>query len=157
MGRSFFTASEGCSNPLGGGREVWFGFHQSVRPSLWKMMLNIDGKQSPCLCRQRMGLERCRGAEIRGNACVAVSKRGLRPSCGCRVTRGLPLLLVRREPQSRLQGPLQRRRLWVPRRASVPDSLPDPAARVQQAGLPRARPALCLTFSCCCLGGGSAG
>lgn len=45
VGRSFFTASEGCSNPLGGGREVWFGFHQSVRPSLWKMMLNIDGKQ----------------------------------------------------------------------------------------------------------------
>lgn len=44
MGRSFFTASEGCSNPLGGGREVWFGFHQSVRPSLWKMMLNIDGR-----------------------------------------------------------------------------------------------------------------
>lgn len=27
----------------GGGREVWFGFHQSVRPSQWKMMLNIDG------------------------------------------------------------------------------------------------------------------
>ncbi|KAJ8910837.1 hypothetical protein NQ315_015572 [Exocentrus adspersus] len=26
----------------GGGREVWFGFHQSVRPSQWKMMLNID-------------------------------------------------------------------------------------------------------------------
>lgn len=45
MGRSFFTASEGCSNPLGGGREVWFGFHQSVRPSLWKMMLNIDGER----------------------------------------------------------------------------------------------------------------
>lgn len=43
VGRSFFTPSEGCSNPLGGGREVWFGFHQSVRPSLWKMMLNIDG------------------------------------------------------------------------------------------------------------------
>lgn len=35
-----------CSyyHPLGGGREVWFGFHQSVRPSQWKMMLNIDGK-----------------------------------------------------------------------------------------------------------------
>lgn len=32
---------------LGGGREVWFGFHQSVRPSQWKMMLNIDGKLKP--------------------------------------------------------------------------------------------------------------
>lgn len=24
---------------------MWFGFHQSVRPSQWKMMLNIDGKE----------------------------------------------------------------------------------------------------------------
>jgi hypothetical protein len=45
VGRSFFSAPEGYDHPLGGGREVWFGFHQSVRPSQWKMMLNIDGKQ----------------------------------------------------------------------------------------------------------------
>ena len=38
---SFFSP-EGYYHPLGGGREVWFGFHQSVRPSQWKMMLNID-------------------------------------------------------------------------------------------------------------------
>ncbi|CAL2051731.1 unnamed protein product [Caenorhabditis brenneri] len=31
-----------AESKLGGGREVWFGFHQSVRPSQWKMMLNID-------------------------------------------------------------------------------------------------------------------
>ncbi|KAK2174077.1 hypothetical protein NP493_830g00028 [Ridgeia piscesae] len=42
VGRSFFSQPEGYEHPLGGGREVWFGFHQSVRPSLWKMMLNID-------------------------------------------------------------------------------------------------------------------
>ena len=42
VGRSFFSAPEGYFHPLGGGREVWFGFHQSVRPSQWKMMLNID-------------------------------------------------------------------------------------------------------------------
>ncbi|XP_077990342.1 protein argonaute-2-like isoform X3 [Glandiceps talaboti] len=42
VGRSFFSAPEGYYHPLGGGREVWFGFHQSVRPSMWKMMLNID-------------------------------------------------------------------------------------------------------------------
>ncbi|XP_033120381.1 protein argonaute-2-like isoform X1 [Anneissia japonica] len=42
VGRSFFTAPENYYHPLGGGREVWFGFHQSVRPSMWKMMLNID-------------------------------------------------------------------------------------------------------------------
>ncbi|CAG9796507.1 unnamed protein product [Diatraea saccharalis] len=42
VGRSFFSSPEGYYHPLGGGREVWFGFHQSVRPSQWKMMLNID-------------------------------------------------------------------------------------------------------------------
>ena len=38
-----FAPPEGCDHPLGGGREVWFGFHQSIQPSHWKMMLNIDG------------------------------------------------------------------------------------------------------------------
>ena len=43
VGRSFFTPpEEGADSQLGGGREVWFGFHQSIRPSQWKMMLNID-------------------------------------------------------------------------------------------------------------------
>jgi len=42
VGRSFFSAPDGYFHPLGGGREVWFGFHQSVRPSQWKMTLNID-------------------------------------------------------------------------------------------------------------------
>lgn len=42
VGRSFFSTPDGYFHPLGGGREVWFGFHQSVRPSQWKMSLNID-------------------------------------------------------------------------------------------------------------------
>lgn len=43
VGRSFFSPPQiDFANPLGGGREVWFGFHQSVRPSQWKMSLNID-------------------------------------------------------------------------------------------------------------------
>jgi len=43
VGRSFFQPPSGYDvHPLGGGREVWFGFHQSIRPSHWKMMLNID-------------------------------------------------------------------------------------------------------------------
>ena len=42
VGRSFFSSPDGYYHPLGGGREVWFGFHQSVRPSQWKMMLNVD-------------------------------------------------------------------------------------------------------------------
>uniref|UniRef100_A0A8D0CZ21 Argonaute RISC component 1 n=1 Tax=Sander lucioperca TaxID=283035 RepID=A0A8D0CZ21_SANLU len=44
VGRSFFSPPEGYYHPLGGGREVWFGFHQSVRPAMWKMMLNIDAQ-----------------------------------------------------------------------------------------------------------------
>ena len=43
VGRSFFAPPEGEPYVLGSGREVWFGFHQSIRPSQWKMMLNIDG------------------------------------------------------------------------------------------------------------------
>ncbi|CAI2350295.1 unnamed protein product [Caenorhabditis sp. 36 PRJEB53466] len=57
VGRSFFSPPvpgappasgphqgqyQSAESKLGGGREVWFGFHQSVRPSQWKMMLNID-------------------------------------------------------------------------------------------------------------------
>ncbi|XP_054978744.1 protein argonaute-2-like [Sorex araneus] len=42
IGRSFFTAAEGSALPLGGGFEIWSGFHQSVRPTMWNMMLNID-------------------------------------------------------------------------------------------------------------------
>lgn len=55
VGRSFFSSPQSAlttgpgqgqyhsgDSKLGGGREVWFGFHQSVRPSQWKMMLNID-------------------------------------------------------------------------------------------------------------------
>ena len=30
--RSFFSPPTNYYHPLGGGREVWFGFHQSVRP-----------------------------------------------------------------------------------------------------------------------------
>ena len=44
VGRSFFTPPEGDPYLLGNGREVWFGFHQSIRPSQLKMMLNIDGQ-----------------------------------------------------------------------------------------------------------------
>lgn len=61
VGRSFFSSPEGYDHPLGGGREVWFGFHQSVRPAMWKMMLNIDGE-----CRgEQESLFRCEGKESR--------------------------------------------------------------------------------------------
>jgi len=43
VGQSFFSPPEGYYHPLGGGREVWFGFHQSFQPSKWKMLLNFDG------------------------------------------------------------------------------------------------------------------
>lgn len=41
IGSKFFT-SNGCLN-LGGGCEMWPGFHLTVRPTgRWKLMLNID-------------------------------------------------------------------------------------------------------------------
>jgi len=42
IGRSFFSPPKDY-HPLGGGREVWYGFYQSFQPDKWKMMLNIDG------------------------------------------------------------------------------------------------------------------
>lgn len=43
VGRSFFFPPEGDYHSLSDGREIWHGFHQSVKPSKWKLMLNIDG------------------------------------------------------------------------------------------------------------------
>ena len=41
VGRSFFPPPEGHRQPLESGHEFWCGFHESVRPSQGKMMLNI--------------------------------------------------------------------------------------------------------------------
>lgn len=40
IGSRFFTDT-GAVN-IGLGREVWHGYHQSVRPSRWKLMINMD-------------------------------------------------------------------------------------------------------------------
>ncbi len=69
MGRSFFSAPEGYDHPLGGGREVWFGFHQSVRPAMWKMMLNIDGVHClslACVLAQSVGTAHTVAGEMKG-------------------------------------------------------------------------------------------
>lgn len=44
IGRSFFTPPRNPNEApyLGNGREVWFGYYQSLRPGQWKPMLNID-------------------------------------------------------------------------------------------------------------------
>lgn len=42
VGRSFFSPPR-YPTYLGGGREVWSGYYQSVRPTMgWKLMLNVD-------------------------------------------------------------------------------------------------------------------
>ena len=42
VGRSFFTEPD-RPFALGGGKEVWSGYYQSVRPTMgWKLMLNVD-------------------------------------------------------------------------------------------------------------------
>ena len=42
VGRSLFSQPKGDICHLGDGREVWFGHYQSVRPTQWEMMLNIN-------------------------------------------------------------------------------------------------------------------
>ncbi|KFM79527.1 Protein argonaute-3, partial [Stegodyphus mimosarum] len=43
VGRSFFYPPHPDDiHPLGGGREIWFGYHQSLRLGQWKPMVNID-------------------------------------------------------------------------------------------------------------------
>lgn len=41
VGRSFFCPPTKL-NPLGGGLEIWFGYHQSVRLGEWTPMVNLD-------------------------------------------------------------------------------------------------------------------
>ena len=61
VGWSFFAPLDGEPYLLGNGREVWFGFHQSIRPSQWKMMLNIDG-ESECHEWEETGKKTARGS-----------------------------------------------------------------------------------------------
>lgn len=43
VGRSFFYPPTGQDiHPLGGGKEIWFGYHQSLRLGQWKPMVNLD-------------------------------------------------------------------------------------------------------------------
>uniref|UniRef100_A0A061QLG7 Putative argonaute n=1 Tax=Cupiennius salei TaxID=6928 RepID=A0A061QLG7_CUPSA len=43
IGHSFFSPpGPGCLNPLAGGLEIWYGYHQSVRISQWQPTVNID-------------------------------------------------------------------------------------------------------------------
>ncbi|XP_023241851.1 protein argonaute-2-like [Centruroides sculpturatus] len=43
IGRSFFSSSSDKERiSVGAGREIWFGYHQSVRIAQWKPMLNVD-------------------------------------------------------------------------------------------------------------------
>lgn len=40
VGRSFFSSPDGYYHPLGGGREVWFGFHQVCNPFKQESLYN---------------------------------------------------------------------------------------------------------------------
>lgn len=43
VGRSFFYPPDPRDvHPLGGGKEIWFGYHQSLRLGQWKPMVNLD-------------------------------------------------------------------------------------------------------------------
>ena len=42
VGRNFFAKHQERARELGQGKEIWFGFHQSLRACEGTMMLNID-------------------------------------------------------------------------------------------------------------------
>ncbi|KAF8776763.1 Protein argonaute-3 like protein [Argiope bruennichi] len=43
VGRSFFYPPDPRDvHPLGGGKEIWFGYHQSLRLGQWKPLVNLD-------------------------------------------------------------------------------------------------------------------
>jgi len=67
VGRSFFSPPSNYYHPLGGGREVWFGFHQSVRPSHWKMTLNIDVSATAFYKAQPVTDFLCEMLDLRGS------------------------------------------------------------------------------------------
>ena len=49
VGRSVFRPPDPMTSErieLGQGREVWFGYHQSVRPSMWSLDLTVNGMAS---------------------------------------------------------------------------------------------------------------
>ena len=46
VGRSVFRPPDPMAEGtilLGQGREVWFGYHQSIRPSMWSLDLTVNG------------------------------------------------------------------------------------------------------------------
>lgn len=45
VGRSYFP-SDGSTESLGGGKELRFGYYQSVRPTMWSMVINVDSEFS---------------------------------------------------------------------------------------------------------------
>uniref|UniRef100_A0A671XJY5 Argonaute RISC component 1 n=1 Tax=Sparus aurata TaxID=8175 RepID=A0A671XJY5_SPAAU len=99
VGRSFFSPPEGYYHPLGGGREVWFGFHQSVRPAMWKMMLNIDGES----------LKTPRECAVSHKIKLLWDKRGFKPPITLRImiTTKYRVCNVTRRPASHQTFPLQ--------------------------------------------------
>ena len=53
VGHNFFSQpGPGEHHWLGEGREVWFGYYQSVQPDMWTVALNVDGN-TPLLMDSR--------------------------------------------------------------------------------------------------------
>jgi len=52
VGRNFFKVQQKACQDLGMGKEIWFGFHQSLRPCQRRMMLNVDVAATTFFTRQ---------------------------------------------------------------------------------------------------------
>ncbi|KAL7672844.1 hypothetical protein ACOME3_007724 [Neoechinorhynchus agilis] len=80
VGRSFFSPPDINRNYLGGGREVWFGFHQSIKPTQHRVSLNIDqtvnDQRRPLNESQRLRLTKeCKGLRIEVTHCGGIRRK----------------------------------------------------------------------------------
>ncbi|UYV61609.1 AGO1 [Cordylochernes scorpioides] len=94
VGRSFFSSPDGYYHPLGGGREVWFGFHQSVRPSQWKMMLNIDVSATAFYKSQSVIEYLCEVIDFRDQESLADTRKPLTDSQRVKFTKEIKGLKI---------------------------------------------------------------
>ena len=44
VGRSYFSTDARSGFPLGEGKELRFGYYQSIRPTMWSMVINVDSE-----------------------------------------------------------------------------------------------------------------
>merc|ERR1712242_224971 len=81
VGRSFFSSPDGYYHPLGGGREVWFGFHQSIRHPRHSGAAKTFDRFPTCQIHQRDQMLEDRNHSLRNNATKIQSLQRHKETC----------------------------------------------------------------------------